>query len=165
MPLAMSTLARSLTGAALATVVALGGLLAAAPAKAEDFMVQYDQAKLLRLPEPGETVIVGNPSIADVQLQSNQLLVITGKTFGVTNLIVLNTAGNIILSQRLMVKADDQKVVSVSRGGATSTFNCAPKCEPVLKIGDESNYYSAIAKSAEQKMKISEGADTGSVGN
>lgn len=134
-------------------------------ATADDLVVQYDQARLLRLPEPASSILVGNPSIAEVSMHSSTLLVVTGKTFGVTNLIVLDDTGRVIMSERLMVKADDQKVVSVQKGTASQTYNCVPKCEPVLKIGDDDNYYQSISKASESKMKISEGADSGQAAN
>jgi Flp pilus assembly secretin CpaC len=150
---------------AAVAAAALVAALVAVPAVAEEFIVQYDQAKLVRLPEPAANIIIGNPSIADVTLQSSTLLVITGKTFGVTNLIVLNGEDRIILSERLMVKADEQRVVTLTRGGAASTYNCVPKCEPVIKVGDEQTHYQGVLRAAEQKMKISEGGEVDSSGN
>jgi hypothetical protein len=149
----------SLSGALKCAALAIGALIAPHLAAAEDLVVQYDQARLLRLPEPAANIIVGNPSIADVTLQSTELLIITGKTFGVTNLIILDKNNKIILNQRLMVKSDDQKVVSLQRGISTTTYACVPKCEPVLKVGDEPNHFSEVAKAGQQKMKIS--ADSG----
>lgn len=153
--------AAALTGAVLAAC----GLLGAATASAGDLQIQYDQVMLQPLDEPAANIIIGNPSIADVTLQNNKMLIITGKTFGITNLIVLNSDEKVIFNERLMVRSDDRKVVSLIRGGSTSTYNCAPKCEPVLKIGDDKDYYSNIAASATQKMKISESGDSGTGSN
>ncbi|MFO1173507.1 MAG: pilus assembly protein N-terminal domain-containing protein [Hyphomicrobiaceae bacterium] len=151
-----------LSGALERALLATALFLAPGMAAADDLIVQYDQARLLRLPEPAANIIIGNPSVADVTLQSTQLLVVTGKTFGVTNLIILDKNDKIILNQRLMVKSDDQKVVSLQRGINTTTYSCVPKCEPVLKIGDEANHFSEVAKAGQQKMKFS--ADGGSSG-
>ena len=53
-----------------------------------------DYARLVRLPEGAQTLVIGNPLVADVNMvKGNQLLVITGKSFGTTNLIVLDRAG------------------------------------------------------------------------
>jgi len=131
--------------------------LAAGVAKAEDLVVQYDQARLLTLDQPAANVIVGNPSIADVTLKSTKLLVVTGKTFGVTNLMVLNEDDKVIYNTRIMVKSDESKVVTLTRGGDKYTYNCVPTCQPVLKVGDETKFYSEVATAAQQKMKISEG--------
>lgn len=121
----------------------------------DDFLVQYDQVELMRLDEDVADIIVGNPSIADVTIQSGRLLIVTGKTFGVTNLIALNNAGQVIINRRLVVRADDQKVVHLNRGALRETYNCAPKCQSILTVGDEQSYYSRIAKAAEDKFKVS----------
>jgi len=129
----------------------------AGQARAEDLVVQYDQARLLTLDQPAANIIIGNPSIADVTLKSTKLLVITGKTFGVTNLMILNEDDKVIYNTRLMVKADDSKVVTLTRGDAKFTYNCVPKCQPVLKVGDDAAFYKQTAEAMQQKMKISEG--------
>ena len=142
----------------LAILVSFAALpLAAAPANAEDLVVQYDQAHLLKLDQPAANIIVGNPSIADVTLKSTKLLVITGKTFGVTNLMILNDEEKVIFNARILVKADDSKVVTLIRGDAKNTYACVPTCEPVLKVGDDEKFYQNVAATATAKMKISEG--------
>ena len=141
----------------LRAALVLGAMLVTVPAAAEDLYVEYDQAKILRLSEPAANIIVGNPSIADVTVHSGSVLVLTGKTFGVTNLIILNKDDKVILNTRLMVKSDTQKIVSLNRGGMTATYNCMPKCEPMMKVGDDSAYLSSLTKSADQKIKFSEG--------
>ena len=55
---------------------------------------------------PGAEVIIGNPSIADVTIQGGNLLVVTGKTFGVTNIIALDAQRNVIQDQRVVVEQD-----------------------------------------------------------
>ena len=52
-------------------------------AAAEDLIVKYDQSQLWRLERPIAEIIIGNPTIADVTIQSNDLLVVTGKSFGI----------------------------------------------------------------------------------
>lgn len=131
---------------------------------ASDFVVQYDQVRLLRLDEKAADVIVGNPSIADVAIQNGKLLAITGKTFGITNLIILDRAGRVMMNRRLLVNSDDQKIVNLTRGANSQTYNCAPKCQPVLKIGDDAEYYSRVANSSENKVKFSAGVSQGGGG-
>ena len=63
--------------------IALVALVPAATAG--DLTVKYDQSQLLRLPRAVTHIIIGNPSIADVTVQSPNLLVVTGRTFGITN--------------------------------------------------------------------------------
>jgi Flp pilus assembly secretin CpaC len=80
--------------AALAFIVVIA--LPIGRARAADLVVRYDQSQLLRLPRPVAHVIIGNASIADVTVQAGNLLIVTGKTFGVTNIIALDAQKNII---------------------------------------------------------------------
>ncbi|MBP0651082.1 pilus assembly protein N-terminal domain-containing protein, partial [Mycobacterium tuberculosis] len=55
--------------------VAVIGLLSA-PALAKDpIVVTMDRAKVMRIPAPADTVIIGNPAIADVSIHDRQTLV------------------------------------------------------------------------------------------
>ena len=117
-------------------LAALMGVSASA-ATAADLIVRSDQSQLLRLPRPATEVIIGNPSIADVSLQNGNLLVVTGKTFGITNIIALDGEHNIIQDQRVMVERDDRRVVNLHKGSTRFTYSCTPNCEPTLTIGDD----------------------------
>ena len=140
---------RAIAVAAIAAVSAL----AAAPARAadDDIIVKYDQSQLLRLKWPAAEIIVGNPSIADVSVQSGNLLVITGKSFGVTNIITLDADRNVIQDQRVVVDQDDRRTVSVYRGPLRQTFTCAPVCTPALVIGDDPKFFDAVTRMAQTK--------------
>ena len=133
------------------------GLLAT-PVTAGDLIVRYDQSQLLRLPRPASEIIVGNPSIADVTLQDGNLLVVTGKTFGITNIIALDTDHNVIQDQRVMVERDDRRVVNVHKGSQRFTFACTPNCEPTLTIGDEKDFFENVKSANSSKTRFSEGA-------
>jgi hypothetical protein len=138
----------------------------ASPALAKDLIVRYDQSQLLRLPRAATEVIVGNPSIADVTLQDGNLLIVTGKTFGITNIIALDASHNIIQDQRVMVERDDSKVVNLHKGSMRFTYACTPKCEPTLTIGDDKTFFSDVQDANSQKIKFSESAsDSGNSAN
>ena len=130
-----SCLHRAIAVAAIAAVSAL----AAGPVRAadDDIIVKYDQSQLLRLKRPAAEIIIGNPSIADVSVQSGNLLVVTGKSFGITNIITLDADRNVIQDQRVLVKRDEGKVVNLQRGIDRQSYNCTPQCNPSITIGDE----------------------------
>lgn len=138
-------------------------LLCVAPAAAADLIVRYDQSELLRLPRPASEIIVGNPSIADVTLQDGNLLVVTGKTFGITNIIALDAEHNVIQDQRVMVERDDSRVVNLHKGSQRFTYACTPNCEPTLTIGDEKSFFSEVQSANAAKTKFS--ASTSDQGN
>jgi Pilus formation protein N terminal region len=144
------------------------GLLALSltPAAAADLVVRYDQSQLLRLPRPASEIIVGNPSIADVALQDGNLLVVTGKTFGITNIIALDAGHNVIQDQRVMVERDDRRVVNLHKGTLRFTYACTPNCEPTLTIGDDKDFFNDVQSANASKTGFSAGAsDKGSSSN
>lgn len=147
-------------------LVAAMSALSTVGATAADLIVRYDQSQLLHLPRPASEVIVGNPSIADVTLQDGNLLIVTGKTFGITNVIALDAAHNVIQDQRIMVERDDSKTVNLHKGSTRFTYACTPNCEPTLTIGDDKDFFSAVQTANSQKTKFSEGSsNSGSSGN
>ncbi len=74
------------------TLLVLAGLVIAPNlALAEVVSVVLDQAKLMRLPDRVSTIVIGNPSIADGTLQAGGLLVVTGKGYGTTNMMILDS--------------------------------------------------------------------------
>ena len=142
----------------LISLAMITGVTSNVPAHAADLIVRYDQSQLLRLPRPATEVIIGNPSIADVSLQGGNLLVVTGKTFGITNVIALDAERNVIQDQRVLVERDGARVVNVYKGSERQTYSCTPNCETNLTIGDSKTYFEMVNKHNTDKTKFSEGA-------
>ena len=133
------------------------GTAGVAPAAADDLIVKYDQSQLLRLPSKVDDIIIGNPSIADVTIQAADMLVVTGKSFGITNVIALDAQHNVIQEQRVIVVRDEGRVVNMQKGGKRESYNCTPQCNPSLVVGDDQTYFEAVARAAERKLRFSEG--------
>src|SRR6266550_1697476 len=55
--------------------------------------VRLDQARLLKLPERTATLVVGNPLIADAVVQPGGVVIITAKSYGMTNLVARDRTG------------------------------------------------------------------------
>ena len=127
-------------------------------AKAEDLIVTYDQSQIIRLPRRISEVIVGNPAIADVAISSGKMLVVTGKAFGITNLIALDAEKQIIANQRIIISRPSARVVNLTRGVGRQSYNCTPECNTSLVIGDDTNYFSSVSSANQTKTKISENA-------
>ncbi len=69
-----------------------------------------NQAKILKLSRAADTIIIGNPEIADASVQDASTVVLTGRGFGVTNLVILDEAGAPIIDEQVIVSrstADD----------------------------------------------------------
>jgi Flp pilus assembly secretin CpaC len=132
---------------------------------ADDLVVRYDQSQLLRMPRAVSEIIIGNPSIADVTVQAGNMLVITGKTFGITNIIALDADKNVIQDQRVVVERDERGIVNVSRAGQRQSFSCNPNCAPTITIGDETTFFNQVVANSQQKTKFSESGSDSSGGS
>ena len=117
----------------------------AAPVAATEaaIRVQLDQAKLIRMPERTSTLVVGNPLIADVTVQPGGLLVVTGKSYGVTNVIALDRGGAVLMNSSVEVRGPGGSVVVVYRGIERESYSCTPDCERRITLGDTPNYFNA----------------------
>jgi Flp pilus assembly secretin CpaC len=99
--------------------------------------VTIDFAKVMKLNHPAHTIVIGNPGIADATIGDEQTLVLTGKTAGTTNLIVLDEKGTEILNSVVQVSSDIRQLTTVFYGPHRQTFSCAPVCELVISVGDD----------------------------
>jgi len=149
---------RSMCSLLAGVALAAAGALATTGARADDLIVRYDQSQLLRLARPPAEIIIGNPSIADVTIQGANLLVVTGKTFGVTNIIALDAERNVIQDQRVIVQRDEVRTVNLVKGGVRQSYSCTPNCSPTLTIGDDEKYFEMVAKHNNSKTKFSDGS-------
>jgi Flp pilus assembly secretin CpaC len=143
-----------------ARLLTVAVLAVAGSASAEDLIVKYDQSQLLKLPRPAAEIIIGNPSIADVAIQSGNLLVVTGKSYGITNMIILDAERNVISDQRVMVERDVNKIVNLMRGAQRQSYNCTPQCNPAVVLGDDPTFMQSVTSAAEKKQAFSERSAT-----
>jgi Flp pilus assembly secretin CpaC len=74
----------------LATAILLWPAASIAAPDPDRIAVYVDQAKLVKLPAKVSTIVIGNPLIADVTLQSGGIIVVTGKGYGATNFIAMD---------------------------------------------------------------------------
>jgi Flp pilus assembly secretin CpaC len=126
-----------------AVLTAAVSLLPRLAVAAETLAVVLDQATLMKLPEKVSTIVVGNPLIADVAVQSGGLIVVTGKGFGTTNLIALDRAGAVLMERSIVVRGPTGPTVQVYRGVNRETYSCTPDCERRITLGDSADYFSA----------------------
>lgn len=152
---------RVATALLLAGYAAFGGC---GPARAQAIdappaivAVTVDNAKVMRLPEKTQTVIVGNPMIADVALQRNGILILTGKSFGSTNLIALDATGQMLAESTISVQAPQAAVITVQRGLERESYSCTPNCQPSIQLGDANKFYGEASSQAEARRAMATG--------
>ena len=138
--------------------------MAAAPSAlaAEALSVTIDQAKVMHISRPADVVIIGNPGIADATIQDQQTLIITGRSFGQTNLIVLDSTGKAIAEEMLSVQPANDGVVTMYKTAdkriTRETFSCTPDCSPTLSIGDAETAFNRSNTQITQRATFSQGA-------
>lgn len=110
--------------------------------------VTMNQAKIVRLTRPADTIVVGNSAIADASVQDASTIVLTGKGFGVTNLVVLDAEGSPIVDEQVTVIRHDASSVRIYRRSEVQTLSCTPYCE--------SSYKSDAERTSENEMNASQ---------
>ncbi len=130
--------------------------LQAGAALAQDgpVMVTVDRAKVFRIEDGAAAVIVGNPFIADVAMFDQNTVVVTGKSYGTTNLVILDGDNKPIVDEEITVHASEGDVVSVYRKSARVTMSCHPVCEPTLRLGDSEDAFKFAADQAASRNAL-----------
>jgi len=101
--------------------------------------VTVDRARIARIPEKTQTLVIGQPGIADVTMLKNSGMgVITGKSFGETNLIALDGEGNMLGEWIIRVGAEKADLL-VQNGMNRESYICAPNCLPTVELSDSRN--------------------------
>ncbi|MGN6684413.1 MAG: pilus assembly protein N-terminal domain-containing protein [Devosia sp.] len=134
--------------AALVAAVLMSAPAIATAATNEPISVKVNMARILRISAPAATVIIGNPGVADVTIQDPQTLVLTGKSYGSTNLIVLDSSGNPVADTMVSVVQATADTITVYNGQARTTLACDPICQPTITLGDDSAFSSGALNSS-----------------
>lgn len=123
---------------ALAAIVALlVAMVVSAPAAAADdvLRVYMNSARILKLDRPVSKVIVGNSEVADATVADSKTIVLTGRSYGTTNLVLLDADGNAIVDERILVSIDESNTVRVYKATDRTVLSCTPNCEEHAKTG------------------------------
>lgn len=134
--------------AAAAIALAFASFGQAALADSAPVSVKVNMARILRISAPANTVIIGNPRVADVTIQDPQTLVLTGKSYGSTNMIILDADGNAIADTMVEVVQAQGDVITVYMGSARTSYACAPVCQPTIMLGDDPGFSTTSAASS-----------------
>jgi Flp pilus assembly secretin CpaC len=123
----------------IAAALGLSLALSAPAMAATPLQVPLDQARPLVLKAPATGVVIGNPSIAGVTLQTDQLLFVTGKSYGTTNLIIVGENGRPVYEGIVTVVADESidSTLTLTRGLSTVRQSCTPVCRKTPDLADD----------------------------
>lgn len=93
--------------------------------------VVLDFAKLLSFEQPARTIIIGNPAVVDGTLNDEYTLVLTGKSVGTTNMIVLDGESQEILNTTVSVVGNARQLTTVHQGATQQVYFCDGPCRPL----------------------------------
>lgn len=134
----MSLMRRASIPACVALLLSLS--VATSAFAVETITVALDRAKMIKVPDGTQTMVIGNPLVADVTLlKGNNSMVLTGRSFGTTNLILLDASGTPI-AESLVEVTHAPGALTVLRGNARESYSCTPTCAPAVALGDDSKY-------------------------
>lgn len=142
--------------ACIILAVAGAGLASAEPPIA----VGVDEARIVRTETAPAVVVVGNPSIADVSVQRGQL-VVTGRNFGTTNVILLDGDGRQLAQLALTVTGSGMDKVTLFKAGGQFSYVCHDLCQPELMVGDQPEHFDEISKEIGSKSGLATGMSRG----
>lgn len=126
--------------------IALVLTLCAGAAQAQSLNVNIDQAARVQLRAPAGSVIVGNPAIADVTVVDANTLFVTGKGYGVTEVIAVDAIGRTVFQSQVVVTAGSGAgQVRVWRGAQATEMACAASCSPSLRASGDATGASPAA--------------------
>lgn len=111
--------------------------------------VKLDEARVLRLDTQAASLVIGNPAIADATVHDGRTIIITGKSFGTTNIIAIDRAGNIVAERQIQVQQPESSILTVQRADELETLACTPTCRRTPVIGDAARVFDpAVAQTS-----------------
>jgi Flp pilus assembly secretin CpaC len=132
---------KSLKASSLAFAAALTAAALTTPALAESSItVAADRAKVVNIAGTPAAVIIGNPTFADVTVREGKIIV-HGRHFGSTNLLVLDDEGEQLANFELNVVQHESKSIVIYKAGLRESYSCHPNCEVTLSVGDNPTYF------------------------
>ncbi len=140
---------------------ALTGALSSSAQAGTPLTVEMDQSQLITVNSDAGSIVVGNPSIADASLNGHQVF-IHGHSFGETNLMIFDTAGNKLVDFDVTVNHNTSNQLTVFLGSGTAgpsryTYSCAPNCEANMMVGDNVDFTKNVIELSRGKYYFATG--------
>jgi len=136
----------------LAASLFLAGSIGTALA-GEPIVARLDHSQIFAMARTPATVVVGNPSIADVTIEGKNVF-LHARAFGSSNVLVFDEEGKQLADYDVTVQTGGDNNVIVFKDGYSESYVCAPLCESTLHIGDGDTYFKQIV-AGQQKMRNS----------
>ena len=137
-------------------IISFAAIAAAQTATAQQFTVEAHKTKQLKLRGQAATIVIGDPRVADIAVHDENLIFVTGRTFGTTNLLIYNADGKSIFNGDVVVTTNSSNFLSINRAGETNSYDCTPRCRSIVSIGDDQAYFDNVVSQTRQVQNIAE---------
>lgn len=126
-------------------------VVVAPSAFAEQLWLTMDQVRPYKLDAPASSIVVGNPSIADVTVRDENNLFLFGKAPGLTNIYIFDENGEPVKNLMVRVRTSSSDMLVLQRGPDRMTYNCTSQCEPTITVGDSTQAFQNVAGQVQVK--------------
>jgi putative type II/III system pilus formation protein len=109
--------------------IGIATLLSAGSACAAGITVDLNGSRRVPLHGAAANVFVADPAVADVTMIDAHSVVVIGKGYGVTQVLVTDHGGRTLLDSSVAVLGSDAGRVTVFRGQAAQDYHCSSRCE------------------------------------
>jgi hypothetical protein len=130
----------------LAGVLAAAMSAGAAIAGAGGIVVDLNGSVRVPLTGTAANVVIANPSVVDVAMIDTHSVVVIGKGYGVTEILVTDHAGRTLMDRRVAVVGPEQARVTLFHGPQAIEFDCTSRCESLSATQEESVNNNAAAQ-------------------
>jgi hypothetical protein len=129
---------------------------ASGPASSAEIEILLDRAQVFKVPAETKTLIIGNPGIADVSIIKTGLMVVTGKSFGLTNIVALDKDGRQLADTMVSVKNPEKEMLTVMRGDGAETLYCPEGnvCTKTVTLGDSNETFGQLLGQIPQRQNM-----------
>jgi Flp pilus assembly secretin CpaC len=114
--------------ALFALVLAATLVAETAIAAAGGLAVELNRSRRIVLTGTPANISIADPAIADVAIIDTHSIVVIGKSFGVTDIVVSDHAGRLLMNSSVAVVPPEEERVTVYRGVQGTEYSCIGRC-------------------------------------
>lgn len=136
---------------AIAAAFAITGVAFSAP-----LTVEANKTEPLRFKRPVVSIVIGNPLVADVAIFNDQMVFVTGKSYGTTNIMAFDATGSVVYSNDITVLSPTTSLLRIVRGDSINSYDCTPECRSIMNPGDDQGYFASVYAQNQQLATAAE---------
>jgi hypothetical protein len=114
---------------AFATLLSAGAAYAAGP-----LAVDLNGTRRVMLHGTAANIFIADPAVADVNMIDAHSLIVVGKGYGVTSILVTDHAGHTLFDGSVAVLGSEAGRVTVYRAGTAQDYHCSSRCETINSV-------------------------------